>query len=100
MTRTLSIKANTPEVGESCVFPPLYYSRPKKAAQWASTEAPKAVGRQIVYLSGESGQPRQVVLAALWSVILRRYIECSTSQISLLSITALQDDPERTHAQI
>ncbi|KAF4169463.1 hypothetical protein CNMCM6936_008155 [Aspergillus lentulus] len=99
MTKTLPIKANTREVGESCVFPPLYYSRPN-AAQWASTEAPKAVGKQIVYLSGESGQPRHVVLAALWSVILRRYIECSIAQIWLLSITALQDDPERTHAQI
>ncbi|GFF23642.1 non-ribosomal peptide synthase [Aspergillus udagawae] len=98
MTRTLPPKASLPEVGESCVFPPLHYSRPK-APQWTSTEAPKAVGSQIDYLSGKSGQPRHLVLATVWSVILRRYIESSSIQI-WLSITAPQHDPERMHAQI
>ncbi|KAF9883883.1 hypothetical protein FE257_002677 [Aspergillus nanangensis] len=101
MTRAISAEArpsNGSEDMESCAFPPLHNSR-VKGSQWASISAHRSVGSHIVHLSRESRQETHIVLAALWSVILRRYIESCITQI-WLSMLLSQHDCKRVSPQV
>ena len=66
--------------GERCVFPPLHQT-PGGCEQWASAEAPQAVAAHIAQIGAESKQQENFVLGALWSVILRRYVECPVTEL-------------------
>lgn len=82
MTRTVSSAHPDAASDEGCVFPQLHQT-PVGAAEWAIVEAPQSVGAQVARIRAESQQEAYLVLAALWSVILRRYVESPVTQLWL-----------------